>query len=211
MVYCNWCVWYCGHCLFSKGKKHHNIMENISVSVLWWKWGRKNQPYRPFRKHCLHHWRVSTSVFHCSTEQCLYHWRLSTSVCHCSTEQCLHHWRVSTSVTVPSKMETDSVTGTMRFLSAWEDGQCPEYQSQLLEGMSLSWMCVTLLLKRISLMKQQFVLTHRHTLLQQIDKNGRSSTGQNVSMLIFYENVRTIIFLLTRHFDRRCNCKPIAQ
>jgi hypothetical protein len=47
----------------------------------------------------------------------------------------------------------------------------------------------------ISIMKQQLVVTHRYTVLQETEKKlDRSLTYQNLSMLCFYENIRTSNF-----------------
>jgi len=134
MVYCNWCVWYCGYCSFSKGKKTNNLMENISVSVFWRKWDKENQTYRPFRKHSLHHWRVSVSVSHCSAED---EDRLSHRYFEVTFS--LRRWTTS----------RISVTAIQRDISVLT--ACNDF------------------VRKISLMKQQFVLTHRHKRLQQID------------------------------------------
>jgi hypothetical protein len=60
----------------------------------------------------------------------------------------------------------------------------------------------------LSRLKQQFGLTHRYTILQGTEKKiDRSSVDRHVSMLCFYENIRTGNFLWKQHFGR-CVCNP---
>jgi hypothetical protein len=50
-----------------EGKESTHYGEYICLRLLM-EMGQENQHYRPFTKHSLHQWRVSTSVSHCSTE-----------------------------------------------------------------------------------------------------------------------------------------------
>jgi hypothetical protein len=55
-------------------------------------------------------------------------------------------------------------------------------------------------------MRQQLIITHQHTVLKETEKNMTNPTDQQLSMLHFYENIRTSNFLWTQHLDRRCVC-----
>lgn len=50
--------------------------------------------------------------------------------------------------------------------------------------------------KQYSVMKQQFIVTHQYTVLQETGKPDQSSTDQPINMLCFYENVRKRILFL---------------
>jgi len=52
----------------------------------------------------------------------------------------------------------------------------------------------------VPLMKQQFVLTHRYTVLQETEELDRSSVDQHLSMLCFYEHIRTRNFFVGTTF-----------
>ena len=57
----------------------------------------------------------------------------------------------------------------------------------------------------ISFMKQQFVLSHRYTILQKKRKLDRSSVDKQLSILRFHENVRTRnVFVDTTFWHRVC-------
>ena len=56
--------------------------------------------------------------------------------------------------------------------------------------------------RRISLMKQQFVVTRRYTNLQETENPYRSSTDQHLSVLCFYEDTKSNFLGGTQNFDK---------
>jgi len=52
-----------------------------------------------------------------------------------------------------------------------------------------------------SLVIPRFVVTHRHTILQQTVTFDSSLTDQHLSMLFSYENIRRKSFLYKQYFD----------
>jgi hypothetical protein len=50
-------------------------------------------------------------------------------------------------------------------------------------------------------MKQQFVITHQYTVLQQTEQLDQSLMDQQLSMLCFLKMLELAIFLWTQHFD----------
>jgi len=62
------------------------------------------------------------------------------------------------------------------------------------------------------LIKQQFAITHLHTVFWDSKKLDQSSPDEHLTMLSFYEYIRTSnFFLWTQHSDRRCVCNPSSN
>jgi len=56
-------------------------------------------------------------------------------------------------------------------------------------------------------MKQQFVITQHHPILQEREKVDILN-GLILSTSFFYKNIQRSNCLWTQHFDRRCVCNP---
>jgi hypothetical protein len=64
--------------------------------------------------------------------------------------------------------------------------------------------------KQIFLMKQQFVVTHRHTILQEAEKTWQILNRPTLKHVMFLRKYKAkdLFFLWTQRFDRRYVCNP---
>jgi len=72
-----------------------------------------------------------------------------------------------------------------------------------------TYLCKTVLnVIMILLMKQQFVIIHQYTILQETEKTWQTLNRPTLKHVMFSQNLGGSNFLSTQHFDRRCVFNP---